>query len=205
MPLSLRSAEPADADAVIETLSQAFLTDPVSRWVIPDHTVLLDVNRRVFRLYVDLALEAGEIRVSEALAAAAIWFEVPADAPEPEEAGAGAADEPGDDFTAEVAVACAPFGDRLRVLDRVARGIHPGHERHQYLPFVGVAPRAQGTGLGTALVKDRMDTVGGPLYLEASAPRNHALYARLGFADLGPPVSLPDGPRLWPMWWDGKP
>lgn len=39
-----------------------------------------------------------------------------------------------------------------------------------------------------------------PVYLEASTPRNRALYERHGFRDHGEPIPLPDGPRLQPMW-----
>ena len=41
-----------------------------------------------------------------------------------------------------------------------------------------------------------------PVYLEASAARNVPLYERHGFRLTGEPVTLPDGPTVWPMWRD---
>jgi ribosomal protein S18 acetylase RimI-like enzyme len=55
---------------------------------------------------------------------------------------------------------------------------------HYYFANIGVAPDAQGQGLGSRLMRptlDRCDEEGLPAYLEASSERNAALYERLGF------------------------
>ncbi len=55
---------------------------------------------------------------------------------------------------------------------------------HYYFANIGVAPEAQGRGLGSKLMRptlDRCDQEGLPAYLEASSERNAALYERLGF------------------------
>ncbi len=75
------------------------------------------------------------------------------------------------------------------------------HEPHYYIPYVGVAPHAQGHGLGTVLLRptlDRCDRERLPAYLEATSERNAALYARLGFEHLGG-FTLHNSPPLWPM------
>ena len=77
------------------------------------------------------------------------------------------------------------------------------HRVHLYLVFLGVAPGAQGRGLGGALLRERLvraDAEGLPAYLEASSPRSRLLYERNGFRDTGDPIQLPDGPPIWPMW-----
>ena len=64
-------------------------------------------------------------------------------------------------------------------------------------------PAAQGRGLGTALVRpmlERCDREGRPAYLEATTPRNRALYERLGFALVEEMRFPQDGPPLWRMW-----
>jgi len=64
--------------------------------------------------------------------------------------------------------------------------VHP-RAAHYYLPYIGVAPEAQGRGLGTALMApliERCDREGVPAYLEATCERNAELYERLGFEHL---------------------
>lgn len=74
-------------------------------------------------------------------------------------------------------------------------------EPHFYIPYVGVAPPAQGQGLGSALLcatLQRCDREALPAYLEATSERNVALYLRLGFEHLGE-FRLGSSPPLWPM------
>ena len=74
-------------------------------------------------------------------------------------------------------------------------------EPHLYVPYVGVAPEAQGAGLGTRLLGrtlERADAAALPAYLEATSERNAALYERLGFEHLGAFTVL-GSPPLWPM------
>jgi GNAT superfamily N-acetyltransferase len=90
------------------------------------------------------------------------------------------------------------LGHALGVLTRIEQA-HPRH-RHYYLPYIGVTPPAQGSGIGTALlapVLRRCDAEGLPAYLEASSPDNARLYRRLGFTTVrtirplgAPPIEL---------------
>lgn len=68
------------------------------------------------------------------------------------------------------------LGERLNAL-------HP-HEPHAHLVFLGVAPRAQGLGIGSTMLKETLallDANGMPALLEATSERNVALYQRHGF------------------------
>lgn len=61
--------------------------------------------------------------------------------------------------------------------------LHP-REPHAHLVFLGVAPAAQGRGLGSAILKQTLaplDAMGAPALLEATTERNVALYQRHGF------------------------
>jgi predicted N-acetyltransferase YhbS len=71
------------------------------------------------------------------------------------------------------------------------------HEEFWYLAGVGAVRR--GEGIGTALLRHRVDDLRGPAYLESSKQENIPLYERFGF-ELREPIRLPDGPELWPMW-----
>lgn len=79
---------------------------------------------------------------------------------------------------------------------------HHPQDPHEYLWFLGVVPAAQGHGIGSALmapVLERADRAGAPAYLEATSPRNRALYERHGF-EPGPAIAVGAGPPMWPMW-----
>ena len=62
-------------------------------------------------------------------------------------------------------------------------------------------PTKQGHGHGSALLAhalDRCDQDHLPAYLEASSPRNKALYERHGFEEIGV-IQAGSSPPMWPM------
>lgn len=76
---------------------------------------------------------------------------------------------------------------------------HPS-EPHAHLVFLGVAPAAQGQGVGSALLKHTLaplDASGVTAFLETSTARNVALYARHGF-EVTAELDLP-GLHMWSM------
>jgi ribosomal protein S18 acetylase RimI-like enzyme len=82
---------------------------------------------------------------------------------------------------------------------------HPIDRPHAYLWFLGVAPAAQGRGIGSRLLKsatDRLDARAEAAYLETQTERNIALYVRHGFRVVSEHRSTPDAPLLWSMWRD---
>ncbi|HEX8206747.1 MAG TPA: GNAT family N-acetyltransferase [Solirubrobacteraceae bacterium] len=83
---------------------------------------------------------------------------------------------------------------------------HHPNEPHYYLQTLGVAPEAQGEGLGSKLMApmlERCDREGVPAYLESSKERNIAFYGRHGFR-VTEEIRFPRGPRLWLMWRDPR-
>ncbi|MCU1658953.1 MAG: hypothetical protein JWO57_3609 [Pseudonocardiales bacterium] len=67
-----------------------------------------------------------------------------------------------------------------------------------YLAQVGAVP--QGRGIGAALVRDRIDRIDGPAYLESSNEKNIPFYERFGFTVTGE-IRLPrHGPTCWTMY-----
>jgi ribosomal protein S18 acetylase RimI-like enzyme len=77
---------------------------------------------------------------------------------------------------------------------------HP-HEPHWYLPMIGVHPREQGRGCGSALLRRalaRCDRDGLPAYLESTNPRNVSLYKRFGFKPVGW-IQTASSPPIIPM------
>ncbi len=84
---------------------------------------------------------------------------------------------------------------------------HP-HQPHWYLAGLGTDPPAQGTGVGSELMRSRLarcDAAGLPAHLEASKERNVPFYAGHGFRVTGE-LRIPDGgPTVWLMWRDPQP
>jgi len=97
------------------------------------------------------------------------------------------------------------FSRRLPRLLRALATLESRHpkEPHYYLPFLGVKPQWQGRGLGSALlapILERCDREHMPAFLEASTPRNRAMYERHGFA-VTEEFRLGKGaPPQWRMW-----
>jgi GNAT superfamily N-acetyltransferase len=188
-------ASAGDAPALARTLALAFEHDPVVAWFLPH------AKDRLARL--ELAFEEIYLR----------RFALPHDLTftTPDRAGAALWIPPGEWESSTIeSLRLLPHFARVfgRDLPRGLRGMaameaeHP-HEPHYYLPFAGVRPAAQGRGLGTALLRpmlERCDRDGMPAYLEATTPRNRALYERLGFALLEEMRFPKDGPPLWRMW-----
>jgi GNAT superfamily N-acetyltransferase len=186
--VKVRRAGASDRQTAVRLLDETFQHDPVSNWVFPD-----EAHRRAAHgpfleaAFLDAALtDQGFVDITENGSAVALWLNVPADAPTAAPQGEG--------------------DDRGAIVARLTAEAHPHGVAHRYLMLVAVTPERQGQGLGTALIASALDACdrdGVPAYLEASSPRSRELYLRLGFADTGHTVQLPDGgPRMWPMWRD---
>lgn len=79
---------------------------------------------------------------------------------------------------------------------------HPEAPLHWYLEALGVVPGNQGRGIGSRLVKarlERCDAERWPAYLETANARNLGLYERLGFT-VSEEFHLRRGPSMWTVW-----
>lgn len=188
----VRAATPADVGALSQALAAAFEDDPIFGWL------LRDAGRRRERLLRFFALEVGDVVLPSGTA----WMS--------RDGGGACLELPPGEWRMPLGTQArhAPafvrvFGRSLpRALVTITRmeGKHL-REPHLYVPYVGVAPEAQGAGLGTMLLgrtTERADAAGLPTYLEATSERNAALYERLGFEHLGAFTVL-GSPPLWPM------
>jgi GNAT superfamily N-acetyltransferase len=187
----IRRATTADLCAAAYVLAAALHDDPRVSWLIPD-----DAHRRatlpaIMELFAEHFQPHGENHISEAGSGAALWL--PPDAaptPESEERlGAGLVALAGEDIA------------RFDQLMGMFEANHPT-EPHYHLMLLGVIPDRQGLGIGSALlhaVLDRADREHLPASLEATSPRNRALYERHGFEVTGE-LRCADCPPLWAMW-----
>jgi GNAT superfamily N-acetyltransferase len=173
------TATPRDVPTLAVAMARAFVDDPVMGWLLPDARRRHEGLRRFFEL---------ELRLV-GLAHGCVWTTGLRD-------GAAIATPPGR-WRLPWPVALRhglaftrAFGTRLPVAAALLQLMEHRHirERHYYLPYIGVVPASQGRGLGTKLITPtllRCDQLGVPAYLEATSPRNAALYERLGFVSLG--------------------
>jgi ribosomal protein S18 acetylase RimI-like enzyme len=179
---------PRAAEQTIATLVLAFDADPVIRWIYPRQDSFLSYFPVAAALLGGAAFQAGTADRTDDGAGAALW--VPPDSPQDDEALVSLLVRSVDEQRHAIAFA---------FLEQV--GEHHPTEPHWYLPFIGVDPTRQGQGHGSRLLADgraRCDRDRLPAYLEASSPRNRALYERHGFQAFAE-IQVADSPPLWPM------
>jgi GNAT superfamily N-acetyltransferase len=177
-----------DEDRAIATLTIAFSSDPVARWVFPDAGRYLTYWPRFVRALVGNAVSAGTADSIDDCGGVAMWLPP----------GVG----PDDEAMAAIVAEAVPEPEHEEVFDVMGQmaEYHPT-ERHWYLPLIGVDSTKCGGGLGSALLRrgaERCDHDGLPAYLEATNPRNRRLYAAYGFEELGVIRAGKSAP-LWPM------
>lgn len=178
----------ASRDRVVATLLLAFAADPVIRWFLPHPNRYVTYFPEAAGLSAAPALDAGTADITDGDAGAAVWVP-PGTSPDNDALGelmARAVDE-------------ARHPEVFDFFEQMSER-HPTDE-HWYLPFIGVEPARQGRGIGSRLLQwglARADRDGVPTYLEASSPRNRALYERHGFVATAE-IRAGDSPPLWPM------
>ncbi len=196
-PATVRIARPSEKDAVAAVLHDAFIDEDGLNYWLRQGAGKERARRRFFHASVRDAIHPNrELWLAEADGeplGAAIWL------------------RPGDkafDHTPLQQVLMLPLLHAVAGFDGLerARGLgarlsaHPPREPHAHLAFLGVATAAQGRGVGSALLKAALapiDATGVTAYLEASKPRNVALYQRHGFEVTGE-FELP-GVHFWCM------
>ncbi len=196
-----RTINSGDVPAIAQVLARAFDDDPVWAWILPDPESRVARLTRVFGLLakvVHLPKDVSEVAGREAAIEAAAMWDPPGHWKIPF----------GTQFKQAVPL-LRGFGTRLPAALRALNAIDAVHpERpHWYLAFLGTEPDAQGNGLGSALLRsrlDRCDAAGAPAYLESSKPENVPYYEKFGFR-VTQELALPGGaPPVWLMWRDAE-
>jgi ribosomal protein S18 acetylase RimI-like enzyme len=187
--LEVRQATPADRRDVVRVMATAFDDDPVTRWLVPQHRSLEPLFAAHARWAhaspggTDLAVLDGEA------VGAAFW------------------DPPGFRVSTMRQLASIPaYAWALR--RRLPRGatvegaMHRARPHEEFWYLAGVGAVRRGEGIGSALLRHRLEAVQGAAYLESSKQENIPLYERFGF-ELRDPIRIAGGPELWPMWRTG--
>jgi ribosomal protein S18 acetylase RimI-like enzyme len=191
----IRRAAPQDAARIASIFAAAFAEDPVFNWLARSGKKRLRALERFFHWIMSRTIPHGETWLDVDGLAAAAWIP-----PVLETAPASWFDD----------LSLLPAVLRLTGVQRLARGaamaaaMERGHPEGPcfYLAFIGVVPRAQGSGLGSALLSHalaRVDAAGAHAYLENSNPRNVALYERAGFSIVREIKARADAPPIFAM------
>jgi len=193
----IRSATPADMPQIVDTLTAAFMSDPILGWMAREGAARQSALRALFTLMVaEAKRDTLWIDIANDGAGVAVWI------------------KPGYPSSAtglRAQIALLPRFLAVSGLARIVRAlavgqmmdrIHP-HAPHAYLQFLACHPDHQGQGLGSALLAHRLtqtDDLGLSAYLETGTERNVTLYLRHGFAVTGEDRPMKAGPNCWSMW-----
>lgn len=182
------TASPAERDRSIATLVTAFTSDPLIRWMLPEPKQYLKYFPEIMRYFGGRAFDHDTAHRTDDFMAAALWLP-PGVAPDMEALGEVMQD--------------GLVGDRLGEVAALMEQVdhhHPEPE-HWYLPAIGVDPRLQGMGYGSALLEHALATVDrddAVAYLESSNPSNIPLYQKFGF-EVVAEIQVGSSPPMWPM------
>lgn len=194
-PMASGPATLADVELVTETLTLAFLRDPV--WSValarPDGST--DHHEAYWRLYVEGALRYSTVFMTQDGSAVSVW--IPPGGTELSDAGEEAVERLVDATLEPAAVhAMSELWDRFDAN-------HPRDEPHAYLSLLATHPKHQGRGLGQRLLAqdlERWDAAGAPTYLESTNPGNDHRYERAGFGRVGGIRAVLDDAPISTMW-----
>lgn len=189
----VRVGTSGDGPMVGEAITEAFLGDPLTHWVVPVLDDWPKVLPGYFGAAAAAAAEAGTVYVAGDYDAVAVWFDL-SSAPPP---------APPDEPAPELVELCGPYTTNFHVLEHLMHQAHPQGPAHHQLAFLAVRKDLRGRGVGGHLLElhhARLDQAGLGAYLDASNPDSRRLYLRAGYQELGEPFQPPDGPPVWPMW-----
>src|SRR5262245_22537449 len=159
-PSEVRTAKAEDRHGIVGANVLAFACDPVTRWMYPDPHQYLTHFPEFVRAFGGRAFEHDSAHYTGEFSGGALWL------PPGVQPDAAALD-----LLLERTVDPRKLRNLSRMFEEMA-GYHPT-EPCWYLPLIGVDPKEQGRGHGTALLRfalERVDRERRPAYLENSNP-----------------------------------
>jgi ribosomal protein S18 acetylase RimI-like enzyme len=185
----ISAIDSGDASKAYATLTAAFISDPLLRWVFPSADKYIEAFPKLLDAFGRPGLERGTVFSDSEFHAVSIWLPPGVEVDE-ERVGA----------TLEAIVSADRLGPFVAVLDAMGK-YHPHDEPLWFLPAIGVDPAGQGKGMGSALMQHALklcDQQGTRAYLESSNPKNLTYYQRHGFEIMGC-IEMPGAPKVYPM------
>jgi ribosomal protein S18 acetylase RimI-like enzyme len=190
-----RPATLDDLGLVTETLTLAFLHDPV--WSValarPDGSTAH--HAPYWRLYVEGSLRYSTVFMTEDASAVSVW--VPPGGTDLSDAGEAALER-----LVQTSLEPDAAGAMFELWERFSAN-HPRDEPHAYLSLLATHPDHRGQGIGQRLLGEdlaRFDADVVPAYLESTNPGNDHRYERVGFRRVGGFRAVLDGAPISTMW-----
>jgi ribosomal protein S18 acetylase RimI-like enzyme len=160
-----------DSERTTATLVTSFVADPFIRWLFPDSLQYLSYFPQLLHLFGGRAFENSSAYRTRDCQAVALWLP-PGVSPDIDALGG----------MLQSGVRTSLQNEVFTVFERVSKS-RPQFP-HWHLPVIGVDPRRQGKGYGSALLARGLEVCDRdhmPAYLEAINPANVPLYKRFGF------------------------
>ena len=184
----IRAVDRSEAQAALGCITLAFAADPVFRYFWARPADYLQYAPPLMMAMGERGFDHATVMATQDFEAVAMWLPPGV--------------EPNPDTLRSIARApTTPEREKLGAeLRSQMERFHP-KAPHWYLWAIGVDPRRQGQGLGSALLKHTLaecDARGDIAYLESSSPKNVPLYERHGFEVMSI-IEVGDIPPITPM------
>jgi ribosomal protein S18 acetylase RimI-like enzyme len=194
-PMPSRPATRDDVHRVTETLTLAFLRDPVWSVALARPDASTTHHAAYWQLYVEGSLRYSTLYMTEDASAVSVWI------------------PPGGTDLSDIQEATLEQLIRTSLEAANARAMfelwqrfeanHPRDEPHAYLSLLATHPDHRGQGIGQRLLAEdlaRFDRDDVPSYLESTNPGNDHRYERAGFQRIGGFQAVLDGAPISTMW-----
>lgn len=190
-----RAATDGDVDAVTETITLAFLHDPVWGPALARTDGATSHHAGFWRCYIEGAMRYSTVFMTDDASAVAVW--TPPGGTEMSDVQEAEARRIVTSGLEPDAVAAM-----FTLWERFDRS-RPHDDPHAYLGLLATHPANRGRGIGQALLAENLvdwDSQGIPAYLESTNPANDHRYARAGFVPLGGFSAVLDSAHVTTMW-----
>jgi ribosomal protein S18 acetylase RimI-like enzyme len=197
--MDYRLATPADVDAITDTLTLAFLDDPVWGPALLRSDGSTGHLRPFWRIYAEGSMRVGGQYLTDDAGAIASWTP-----PGETELSHGQEQQLDqllrDSFEPSTLPALTELYDRIE-------DAHPRDQPHAYLGLLATHPDYRGRGIAQQLLAENLkelDVRGIPAYLESTNPANDHRYERAGFRPVGVIQAVLDDSVITTMWRDPR-
>jgi GNAT superfamily N-acetyltransferase len=193
--MTTRPATLDDLGLVTETLSLAFLNDPVWGVALARADGSTDHHAAYWQIYVEGALRYSTVFMIDDASAVSVW--IPPGGTDLTDAGEKAIEQ-----LVRATLEPASVRAMFELWERFAAN-HPHDEPHAYLSLLATHPDHRGQGIGQRLLAEdlsRWDAARTPAYLESTNPGNDHRYERAGFRRIGGFRAVLDDAPVSTMW-----